>query len=115
LIQAPLQTHAAIHDLVVQAHTPTSDAMLTSVHASYNQPAYHFVTTEVTWRPCAVRCGTPWRYLGIEAGTRGLLSRTVDTETLTHFVALGLFVRLGDAPRISATRGATAEDRPIKR
>ncbi len=91
------ETHAAIHDVQVQAHSEFWDAMASSLHGSPDQAPYHFLVAEATVRPCA-RCAVPFRYLGIEGGTRALPSPTADREVSVSFVAIGLFFSL--VPRI---------------
>lgn len=95
LLQAPLQTHAGIHDLVVRVNRAWYDLMVTSIHGSYNQPAYHFVTAEATLRPF-VRFPPPFRWMGVEGGTRALPSPTADRESVVTFVGAGLFFRFHD-------------------
>jgi hypothetical protein len=90
LLQAPLQEHAAIHDVVVQAHGAWWDVLASSLHGSYDQPAYHFVVAEVTVRPFA-RLPGPLKFVGLEGGTRALPAPNADREMLVHFVAAGLF------------------------
>ena len=98
LISAMHETHAGIHDIVVQAHGGWFDVMIGALHGSPDQPiAYHFVTAEATVRPC-FKCAVPFRYLGIEGGTRALPSPTADREVSVSFVAIGLFFSL--VPRI---------------
>lgn len=97
LTSAPHQTHAGIHDIVVTAHGRWFDAMVTSLHQSSNQMPYHFLTVEATLRPF-VGAPVPFRYLGVEGGTRALPSMTADREVLIPFVALGLFLHF-EGPR----------------
>ena len=87
------ETHAAIHDVEMQAHSEFWDAMASSVRSSRDQSPYHFVTVEATIRPCA-RCVAPFRYMGMEGGTRALPSPTTDRETLVTFISAGLFLSL---------------------
>lgn len=85
------QTHAAIHDIELQAHSVWWDVMASSVHGSPDQAPYHFLTAEATVRPL-VRLPAPFCYLGVEGGTRALPSLTHDTESLVTFVSVGLFL-----------------------
>lgn len=93
LTAAPHQTHAGLHDVVVTLHGPWYDAMATSIRPSSNQAPYHFVTTEATIRPF-IRLPVPFRYVGIEGGTRALPSLVADREALVTFLGAGVFLHL---------------------
>lgn len=90
ILSAMHETHAAIHDVEFQAHSVFWDVMASSVRSSRDQAPYHFVIAEATLRPFAV-LAAPFRYLGIEGGTRALPSVTVDGESAVPFLAAGLF------------------------
>ncbi len=93
-LSAPHQTHAGIHDYVIQAHGEWFDLMASTLHQSSDQAPYHFAVLEATLRPFA-RLPQPFRYFGIEGGTRALPSVTTDAERPVTFVAMGFFLHLG--------------------
>lgn len=91
LLSTPVQTHAALHDLVVRAHAPSIDAMVQHVHQSDDQAPYAFWTAEATWRPAAA-APPPWRYLGLQGGVREVPSYTADRAVPITFLGAGLFL-----------------------
>jgi len=91
LLAEPVSAHVALHSFVTRLSSPALDVMVQYMTNSADQPTYSFWTAEATFRP-AWRAPSPWRYLGIQGGSRPVPAYDANRSVALTFLSAGLFL-----------------------
>jgi hypothetical protein len=91
LLAHPKAVHVGLHTFIARLRSPPADVMLQLIEGSEDQgTGYQFLTAEATVRPLW-RLGAPWRYLGLQGGTRPVPSYSSDRSVALRFLSAGVF------------------------
>jgi hypothetical protein len=90
LVAVPVAVHVGLHRAILRIQTAPATVMVQLIESSADQPPYQFWTAEATVRPLW-RQGAPWKWLGVQGGTRPVPSYTADRHVALTFLGVGVF------------------------